>query len=131
MERILNIKVDLECPDEAKFAIDKAVETYNQSKIQWTAHEINQAKSIALGIMHDFCEEGYSIDWTYEIVTETDSCIMVWISHPDPNNIDCFNNICTLDKPLWDIWVAKCIALCKATNRAVPKFITDKAGEGR
>ena len=129
MKRILNLKVDLECPDEAKFAIDKAVEAYKQSKLQWTTNEVGQAKDIAMSLMHKFCEEGYSIEWTHENVGENSGYIMVWVSDPDPDKFDCFSGVGTLDKPLWNIWVAKCIALCKADNLTVPKFITDKAGE--
>lgn len=32
MEQIITLKVDLEHPDEAKFAIDAAVEAYEESK---------------------------------------------------------------------------------------------------
>ena len=33
------------------------------------------------------------------------------------------------EEVLRDIWVEKLVALCIATGREVPKFITDKAGE--
>lgn len=44
MEQIITLKVDLERPDDAKFAIDKAVEAYEQSKKHWDTFELNEAK---------------------------------------------------------------------------------------
>ena len=39
MEQILTLKVDLEHPDDAKFAIDEAVEAYEADKLKWTEAE--------------------------------------------------------------------------------------------
>lgn len=47
MEQIITLKVDLEYPDEAHQAINKAVEAYEESKNRWDAFEINEAKSRA------------------------------------------------------------------------------------
>lgn len=36
---------------------------------------------------------------------------------------------CAFYTPDWNIWIAKCVCLCRATGRNVPAFITKKAGE--
>lgn len=51
MERILTLKVDLEHPDDAKFAIDEAVKAYEEDKLKWTAEELAEAKHLAMQIM--------------------------------------------------------------------------------
>ena len=47
MEKIITLKVDLEHPDEAKFAIDAAAEAYEESKKCWDSFELDKAKHIA------------------------------------------------------------------------------------
>jgi hypothetical protein len=64
MEQILTLKVDLEHPDDAKFAIDKAVEAYEQSKKHWDSFELNEAKSRARYILYSLCCDGCSMIWT-------------------------------------------------------------------
>lgn len=64
MEKIITLKVDLEHPNEAHNAINKAVESYEESKKRWDAFEINEAKSRARDILYNLCNEGYSMIWT-------------------------------------------------------------------
>ena len=77
MEQILTLKVDLEHPDDAKFAIDKAVEAYKESKKRWDAFELNEAKSKARDILYNLCNEGYSMIWT---VTDGAVGLTIWKS---------------------------------------------------
>lgn len=122
MERILNIKVDLEYPEEAKFAIDKAVKAYEDSKKHWDAFEVNEAKNRARDILYSLCNDGYSMIWT---VTEGAVGLTIWVDFREP----CVGQCYMTEESLYDIWVEKLVALCIATGREVPKFITDKAGE--
>ena len=124
MEQILTLKVDLEHPDDAKVAIDEAVEAYEQSKKHWDAFELNEAKSRARDILHELCNDGRSIIWA---VTDGAAGVTIWndsTSEP-PSTGQCY----MAEKGLQDIWVERLVALCIATGREVPKFITDKAGE--
>lgn len=122
MEQIITLKVDLEHPDEAKFAIDAAVEAYEESKKCWDAFEINEAKSKARDILYNLCNEGYSMIWT---VTDGAVGLTIWNDFKEPSFGQCY----MAEEGLYDIWVEKLVALCIATGREVPKFITDKAGE--
>lgn len=122
MERILTLKVDLEHPDDAKFAINKAVEAYEESKKHWGAFEINESKYMAKEILHKLCNDGCSMIWT---VTDGAVGLTIWTDFNDP----CVGQCYMPKESLYDIWVEKLVALCIATGQKVPKFITDKAGE--
>lgn len=122
MEQILTLKVDLEHPDDAKFAIDKAVEAYEESKKHWEDFELNKAKSMAQEILYKLCYDGYSIIWT---VTEGAVGLTIWNDSREPSVGQCYMT----EEGLQDIWVERLVALCIATGKEVPKFITDKAGE--
>lgn len=122
MEQILTLKVDLEHPDDAKFAIDKAVEAYEQNKKHWEACELNETKIRAQKILFDLCDDGYSMIWT---ITDGAAGLTIWNDFKEPSVGQCYMT----EKRLRDIWVEKLVALCIATGREVPKFITDKAGE--
>lgn len=122
MEQIITLKVDLEHPDDAKFAIDEAVKVCEGSKKHWDDFEINKAKSIARDIFYHLCDEGYSMIWT---VTDGAVGLTIWKSFKEP----CVGQCYMPKESLFDIWVEKLVALCIATGKEVPKFITDKAGE--
>lgn len=122
MERILKLKVDLEHPDNARHAIGIAVEAYEQSKKHWDACELNEAKNIAQRILFDLCDNGYSMIWT---VTDGAVGLTIWNNFREPSVGQCYMT----EEGLYDIWVGRLVALCIATGREVPKFITDKAGE--
>ena len=130
MEQILTLKVDLEHPDDAKFAIDEAVKVYEADKLKWTAEEVSNANHLAMQIMTQLCLDGYSIQWGTEIVDKKNAFIAVWISPPDLDSIDGnTTGHCLIQRTLWDTWIAKCVCLCRATGREVPAFIVKKAGE--
>jgi hypothetical protein len=122
MEQIITLKVDLEHPDDAKFAIDKAVEAYEQSKKHWEACELNEIKIRAQKILFDLCDDGYSMIWT---ITDGAAGLTIWNDSREPSVGQCYMT----EKGLRDIWVERLVALCIATGREVPKFIIDKAGE--
>ena len=125
-EQIITLNVDIEHPEEAKFAIDAAAEAYaeayEKSKKRWDAFELNEAKSKARDILYNLCNEGYSMIWT---VTDGAVGLTIWNDFKEPSFGQCYMP----KESLFDIWVEKLVALCVATGREVPKFITDKAGE--
>lgn len=121
MERILNIKVDLKHPENAINAIKNAVANY---KNLWSDGEIETAKNLALRIMAGLCEEGQSIIWN---VTEDVQMATVTL-HVDDYTVD-ERGSCYMTERSWNVWIAKCMALCEATHTNVPQFITDKVGE--
>lgn len=122
MEQIITLKVDLEYPDEAHHAIDKAVKVYETDKLKWTAEELVEAKHLAMQIMQQLCLDGYSISWS-----KADNAISLWMLDEDSQNHS--NTFCMTDPFYWNIWIAKCVCLCRATGREVPTFIIKKAGE--
>lgn len=125
MERILTLKVDLEHPDDAKFAIDEAIKVYEADKLKWTAEELAEAKCLAMRIMERLCLDGYSISWC-EVESYGLHSISVWLELEKNKRRDC---TCSIGSSKWDVWVAKCVCLCRATGRDVPAFIIKKAGE--
>lgn len=122
MEQILTLKVDLEHPDDARHAINKAVKAYEESKKHWDAFELNEAKSKAQNILRILCDDGCSIIWT---VTDGAVGLTIWNDSREPSVGQCYMT----EEGLHDIWAEKLVALCIATGWKVPKFITDKAGE--
>lgn len=122
MEKIITLKVDLEHPDEAKFAIDAAAEAYEESKKCWDSFELDKAKVEAHSILYSLCDKGYSMIWT---VTDGAVGLTIWNDFREPSVGQCYMT----EEGLYDIWVERLVALCIATGREVPKFITDKAGE--
>lgn len=122
MEQIITLKVDLEHPGDAKFAIDEAVKVYEGSKKHWDDFEINKAKSIARDILYHLFDEGYNMIWT---VADGAVGLSIWADFKDI----CVGQCYMTEEGLRDIWVEKLVALCIATGQEVPKFIKKKAGE--
>lgn len=122
MKQYLDLKVDLENPDEARHTIDELVKEYEADKLKWTEEEIAKAKNLAMMIMEQLCLDGYSMIWT---VTDGAVGLTIWNDFREPSFGQCY----MAEEGLYDIWVEKLVALCIATGREVPKFITDKAGE--
>lgn len=122
MKQYLDLKVDLENPDEARHTIDELVKEYEADKLKWTEEEIAKAKNLAMMIMEQLCLDGYSMIWT---ITDGAVGLTIWTNFKEP----CVGQCYMPKESLFDIWVEKLVALCIATGQEVPKFITDKAGE--
>lgn len=129
MEQILTLKVDLEHPDDAKFAIDEAVKVYESEKLKWTAEELAEAKRLAMKIMEQLCLDGYNIEWSGFTEAYCYKAVSVWLSKPDDEGL-IQNGACCIPSASFDTWIAKCDCLCRATGKDVPAFIIKKAGEG-
>lgn len=125
MKQYLDLKVDLENPDEARHTIDELVKMYEEDKLKWTAEELAEAKHLAMQIMQQLCLDGYSISWC-EVESYGLHSISVWLELEENKRTDC---TCSIDSSKWDVWIAKCVCLCRATGRNVPAFIIKKAGE--
>lgn len=78
MEQIITLKVDLEHPDDAKFAIDEAVKVYEADKLKRTEAELAEAKHLAMQIMQQLCLDGYGISW-YKVESYEFHSISVWL----------------------------------------------------
>lgn len=126
MEQIITLKVDLEHPDEAKFAIDAAVEAYEADKLKWTEAELAEAKRLAMRIMAQLCLDGYDITWSVKVKLDYTTSVSVFLQDSLKNREWGF---CLLSNDKWKLWIAKCVCLCRATGREVPEFIIKKAGE--
>lgn len=125
MEQIITLKVDLKYPDEAHHAIDEAVNAYEADKLKWTEAELIEAKLMAMRIMNRLCLDGYSISWC-EVESYGLHSISLWLELEESKRTSC---TCSIGSSKWDVWIAKCVCLCRATDREVPAFITKKAGE--
>lgn len=122
MKQHLDLKVDLENPGEARHTIDELVKMYEEDKLKWTAEELAEAKCLAMRIMEQLCLDGCGMIWT---VTDGAVGLTIWTNFKEP----CVGQCYMPKESLFDIWVEKLVALCIATGKEVPKFITDKAGE--
>ena len=128
MEQIITLKVDLEHPDDAKFAIDEAVKVYEADKLKWTAEELAEAKHLAMKIMEQLCLDGYSIEWCRITEAYCYKAVSVWLSKPDDDSFK-RNETCCIPSASFDTWIAKCVCLHRVLNKTVPAFIIKKAGE--
>lgn len=122
MKQYLDLKVDLENPDEARHTIDELVNMYEADKLKWTEEDIAEAKNLAMKIMTQLCLDGYSIEWF-----GSDGYIVAYIRAYE--KAESKKSDCAFYAPDWNIWIAKCVCLCRATGRNVPEFIIKKAGE--
>ena len=125
MEQIIILKVDLEYPEEAHHAIDKAVEAYEADKLKWAEEELAEAKCLAMRIMEQLCLDGYNISLC-EVESYGLHTISVWLESEEGKSTNC---VCSISPSKWDVWIAKCVCLCRATGKDVPTFIIKKAGE--
>lgn len=121
MKQYLDLKVDLENPDEARHTIDELVKMYEADKLKWTEQEISEAKNLAMKIMTQLCLDGYSISWYGDKFY-----FSVFLESGDGEKLD---NTCFISPALWNLWIIKCVCLCRATGKDVPSFIIKKAGE--
>lgn len=128
MEQIITLKVDLEHPDDAKFAIDEAVKAYEADRLKWTEEEIAEAKHLAMKIMQRLCLDGYSIEWCRVTEAYYYKAVSVWLKSPGDESFK-RNATCCILSASFDTWVSKCVCLCRATSRDVPAFIVKKVGE--
>lgn len=128
MEQIITLKVDLEHPDDAKFAIDEAVKAYKADRMKWTEEEIAEAKHLAMKIMEQLCLDGYSIEWCGVTEAYYYKAVSVWLKSPGDESFK-RNATCCIFSASFDTWVSKCVCLCRATSRDVPAFIVKKVGE--
>ena len=125
MKQYLDLKVDLENPDEARHTIDELVKMYEADKLKWTAEEIAEAKHLAMQIMTQLCLDGYNISWC-EVESYGLHTISVWLESEEGKSTNC---VCSISSSKLDVWIAKCVCLCRATGKDVPAFIIKKAGE--
>jgi hypothetical protein len=125
MEQIITLKVDLEYPEEAHHAIDEAVKSYEEDKLKWAEAEVLEAQNSAMRIMSRLCLDGYSISW-HEIESYGIHSIGVFIELVKGKKTNC---TCSISTSKWNLWIAKCVCLCRATGMDVPDFIVKKAGE--
>ena len=130
MEQIITLKVDLEHPDDAKFAIDEAVKVYEADRLKWTEEEIAEAKHLAMKIMEQLCLDGYSIEWCEVTEAYYYKAVSVWLKSPGDESFKRNATSCILSA-YFDTWVSKCVCLCRATSRDVPALIVKKVGECR
>lgn len=129
MKQYLDLKVDLENPNEARHTIDELVKMYEADKLKWTKSELAEAKNLAMKIMEQLCLNGYNIEWSGVTEAYCYNAVSVWLSKPDDEGF-IRNGACCIPSASFDIWVAKCDCLCRATGKDVPAFIIKKAGEG-
>lgn len=128
MKQIITLKVDLEHPDDAKFAIDEAVKVYEADKLKWTEAELTEAKHLAMRIMEQLCLDGYSIELCRVTEAYCYKALSVRLSKPDDESFK-RNATCCIPSASFHTWIAKCVCLCRTTGRNVPAFIIKKAGE--
>lgn len=126
MKQYLDLKVDLENPDEARHTIDELVKMYETDKLKWTAEELVEAKHLAMKIMTQLCLDGCDINWCEVERNNGLHSISVWLK---VENGVLKDGICIVSPALWNLWIGKCVCLCQATGRDVPAFIIKKAGE--
>jgi hypothetical protein len=127
MKQYLDLKVDLENPDEARHTIDELVKMYEEDKLKWTEEELAEAKRLSMKIMTQLCLDGHDIAWSVKVKTDHTTSISVFLSENLVSERKM--GFCMLSNDKWEIWIAKCVCLHRATGKDVPAFIIKKAGE--
>lgn len=100
-------------------AVDEAIEKFYASK-DWTDDEILQAKNLVKDMVQEVFMSGGDVGFDDACQKNTIVCIV----HPDCFSLDeSCGRSAPHGKDVYNIWIGKCVALCKALHRPIPDFI--------
>lgn len=117
--KLVTISFDPSDKVAAHKAVEEAIKDFYTPK-DWTHEEISSAKNLVGDMVQKVFMSGGD-------VTFDDACqenTLVCVVHPD-----CFTleESCGRSAPhgkdIYNIWIGKCVALCKALHRPIPDFI--------
>ena len=100
-------------------AVEEAIKEFYAPK-DWTEDEISHAKNLVRDMIEEVFMSGgkVSFDNTYQKNT------LVCMVYPDCLSLNKFLGRSTPHgKDIYNIWIGKCVALCKALHRPIPDFI--------
>lgn len=100
-------------------AVEEAIKDFYTPK-DWTDEEISSAKNLMKDMLQEVFMSGGDV--AFDDACQKDN--LVCVVHPDCFS---FDESCGRSAPhgkdIYNIWIGKCVALCKALHRPIPDFI--------
>lgn len=116
----VTIEIDPTDPKQAHAAVNEAIETHRKKQREWTADEIEQARTLSHELLCKWFDMGYTVVFYVSENQVYADCSFGTNPHPrkyfaNPISDDTFNET-----------IGKCVCLCKITGTPVPDFIRNK-----
>lgn len=121
--KMLTISFDPSDKAAAHKMVEEAIKNYYTPE-DWTEEEIEKAKDLVCEMASTIVREGGDLFFSHEDEDDSITCSVyrgsfIWESAHDfqakPSGGDVYN-----------VWIGKCVALCKALNKPIPDFIRFK-----
>lgn len=116
----ISIEIDPTDPKQAHAAVTEAIETHRKKQREWTADEIEQARTLSHELICKWFDKGNSI--VFSVTGTTVYAKALYANSPSytttnarPSCDDTFNET-----------IGKYVCLCKITGNPVPDFIQSK-----
>ena len=125
----ITISIDPNDPEGAQEILSDAIKKYKKEKREWSKEEIDKAEKIADEITIELAHQ-----FIFPVFYIEDNCSEIFLGygHLDTSEkCNCWNRKdaykTTLHKDdVHNPTIARCVLLCKAVGRPIPKFILDK-----
>ena len=121
----IQIYIDPSDPKSAHAAVSKACKEWKEKQRDWTEEEIKEAErlsdEIVLELFHAEKSPMFAYSGCGNTVSEVKMKFGTWVG-------TCGEAYCAKvhGKDVPNVTIGKCVCLCKATGRKIPKFILDK-----
>lgn len=116
----ISIEIDPTDPKQARAAVDAAIETHRKKQSEWTANEIEQARTLSHELLCKWFDMGHTV--AFYVYENKINATSAFGTNPYPREYsarlscdDTFNET-----------IGKCVCLCKITGTPVPDFIQNK-----
>lgn len=121
--KMLTISFDPSDKSAAHKMVEEAIKNYYAPK-DWTKEEVEQAKELVCEMAKDVIRNGGDLFFSREAEDNSIAC-SIYRDSFDWDFADVF-----LAKPhgkdIYNVWIGKCVALCKALKKPIPDFIRFK-----
>lgn len=118
-KKLVTISFDPSDRAAAHKAVEEAIKDFYTPK-DWTSDEIHQAKVLVGDMVQNVFMSGGDVAFD-------DACqenALVCVVRPDCFSLDeSCGRSAPHGKDIYNIWIGKCVALCKALHRPIPDFI--------
>lgn len=117
---LITISFDPSDKSAAHLMVEEAIKNY-YAPDNWTEEEIEQAKNLVCEMAKDVIRDGGNLFFSREEEDNSIAC-SIYRDSFDWDFADVF-----LAKPhgkdIYNVWIGKCVALCKALKKPIPDFI--------
>lgn len=118
-KKTVTISFDPSDRTAAHKAVEEAIKVFYTPK-DWTEEEISSAKNLMKDMIQEVFMSGGDVAFDDACQENTIVCVV----RPDCFSLDeSCGHSAPRGKDVYNIWIGKCVALCKALHRPIPDFI--------